>query len=71
MYSCTTLQVVLECDEKEYTILTIQSRVPIADAAFAEIPAGMLDGSGNFAGIAAKELKEETGIVIEESKYVI
>lgn len=32
--------VILECDEKEYTVLTVQARVPIANPAFAEIPAG-------------------------------
>jgi 8-oxo-dGTP pyrophosphatase MutT (NUDIX family) len=26
-----------------------------------ELPAGMLDGSGNFSGTAAKEIEEETG----------
>lgn len=37
-----------------------------------EIPAGMLDESDNFSGVAAKEIKEETGISIEhnEMKYL-
>jgi len=56
---------------KEYTILTIQPRVPIGLTQFAEIPAveGMIDG-GRFAGAAAKELKEETGINIDEDKLI-
>ena len=39
---------------KESALLTLQPRVPIGKAAFAEIPAGMLDGDGHFAGVAAK-----------------
>jgi ADP-sugar diphosphatase len=30
--------------------------------------AGMLDGSGHFAGVAAKELEEETGIIVTTDK---
>jgi ADP-sugar diphosphatase len=52
-------------DGKYYTVLTRQPRVPIGGALY-EIPAGMLDGNGNFAYVAAKELEEETGIVIRE-----
>jgi 8-oxo-dGTP pyrophosphatase MutT (NUDIX family) len=33
-----------------------------------EIPAGMLDASRTFAGVAAKEIKEETGLVIHEDE---
>jgi len=33
---------------------------------FPEIPAGMLDHSGDFAGVAAKEMKEECEISISE-----
>jgi ADP-sugar diphosphatase len=47
--------------EKDKTILTLQPRLAVPDFAFPEIPAGMLDGSGNFAGVAAKEIEEETG----------
>jgi len=35
-----------------------------------EIPAGMLDGSGNFAGKAASEMKEETGIVVKDGDMI-
>ena len=35
-----------------------------------EIPAGMLDGESNFVGVAAKELKEETGIEITAEKLI-
>jgi len=57
-------------DGKEYTVLTVQPRVPAGSAAFCEIPAGMLDGDGKFVGVAAKELKEETGLEIDSDKLI-
>lgn len=48
-------------DEEDKIILTLQPRVPVPHLSFPELPAGMLDGSGNFAGTAAKEIEEETG----------
>ena len=45
-----------------YTILTVQARFAIGKHSFAEIPAGMTDDNGDFVGVAAKEVKEETGI---------
>lgn len=36
----------------------------------AELPAGMLDDSGNFAGTAAKEIGEETGLEIPASDLI-
>lgn len=61
--------VIIECEGKSYTILTNQARVPIGGNLL-EIPAGMLDGSGNFGFVAAKELKEETGIVMNQAALV-
>jgi ADP-sugar diphosphatase len=58
--------VILECEGEEYTILTLQPRFPSGHFAFPEIVAGTLEGDGNFAGGAARELKEETGIEINE-----
>lgn len=58
--------VLLDCQGELYTVLVHQPRVAVGKGALAEIPAGMLDGEGNFAGVAAKELKEETGIIIKE-----
>lgn len=48
-------------DEEDKIILTLQPRIPVPHLSFPELPAGMLDGSGNFAGAAAKEIEEETG----------
>jgi MFS family permease len=49
---------------KKYAVLTVQPRVPTGSFDFVELPAGMLDGSGNFAGVAAKEIEEELHIKI-------
>ena len=57
-------------DGTEHALLTRQARVPIGWESFPEIPAGMLDGSGNFAGVAAKEMQEETGIVMEPRELI-
>jgi len=64
--------VILKCEEdgEEYTLLTVQPRVAIGKANFAEIPAGMLDASANFSGVAAKEMEEETGIRVSISDMV-
>eukprot|EP00033_Pygsuia_biforma_P003899 GCRY01004269.1.p1 GENE.GCRY01004269.1~~GCRY01004269.1.p1 ORF type:complete len:379 (-),score=98.36 GCRY01004269.1:152-1195(-) len=62
--------VVIECPDngEKYTILTRQPRAPVGRFfSLGEIPAGMLDGSGHFSGVAAKELQEETGISIKSS----
>lgn len=56
-------------DEKR-AILTIQPRIPAGSLAFAEIPAGMLDDSGSFAGGAAKEIQEETGLTIPQDELI-
>lgn len=56
---------VFTCKGTRYVVMTVQPRVPTGKFDFVEIPAGMLDGSGNFAGIAAKEIEEELGITIK------
>jgi ADP-sugar diphosphatase len=48
---------------KEFVILTKQFRIP-AGKFLLEAPAGMLDESGDFKGVAAKEIEEECGIHI-------
>jgi ADP-sugar diphosphatase len=56
--------------KEEYVILTVQPRIAAGSLAFTEIPAGMIDDSGSFAGAAAKEIEEETGLSIEEKELV-
>ena len=56
-------------DEKQ-VILTLQPRVPAGSLALAELPAGMLDDSGAFAGGAAKEIEEETGLQIPAEELI-
>jgi 8-oxo-dGTP pyrophosphatase MutT (NUDIX family) len=58
-------------DAGKRVILTIQPRIPAGSLAFAELPAGMLDDdSGTFAGGAAKEIEEETGLVIPKEELI-
>ncbi|KAJ5562588.1 hypothetical protein N7461_001349 [Penicillium sp. DV-2018c] len=57
-------------EEDKRVILTIQPRIPAGSLAFPEIPAGMLDDSGTFAGGAAKEIEEETGLRVEQGDLI-
>lgn len=59
-----------ESDTEKLVILAIQPRIPAGSLAFPEIPAGMLDDSGTFAGGAAKEIEEETGLSIHQDELV-
>ena len=56
-------------ENDKHAILTIQPRIAGGTLAFAEIPAGMLDG-GTFSGGAAKEIEEETGLKVKESELI-
>ncbi|PWA03543.1 hypothetical protein BB558_000225 [Smittium angustum] len=53
-----------------YVVLTSQPRIPVPDFHMLELPAGMLDGSGNFCGKAAEEIHEELGLKIDPSKLI-
>ncbi|KAI8579663.1 hypothetical protein K450DRAFT_240916 [Umbelopsis ramanniana AG] len=53
-------------EKGDRVIFTLQPRVPVPCIKMPELPAGMLDGSGSFSGTAAKEIEEETGLIIEE-----
>lgn len=71
------LQLVLQPDDTppgseidKHVILALQPRIPAGSLSFAELPAGMLDSSGTFAGAAAKEISEETGLEIDASKLL-
>jgi ADP-sugar diphosphatase len=54
------LRVVVE--NRKYVVLTRQMRAPIGTLVD-EIPAGMMDASSCFTGVAMKEIYEETGLV--------
>lgn len=60
----------LKCNGKLKTILTVQPRIATGRTNFRETPAGMLDGSGNFGGVAAKELKEELEMTVEADELI-
>ncbi|ORX88830.1 hypothetical protein K493DRAFT_235441 [Basidiobolus meristosporus CBS 931.73] len=57
-------------DPKEYVVLTVQPRIPVGSLSFTELPAGMLDDSGEFSGTASRELEEETGLVINHEELI-
>lgn len=60
-----------EGDEREkHVLLTVQPRVPVGGLKFVELPAGMVDGEGTFAGAAAREMQEELGLEIKEAELV-
>lgn len=56
---------VFECEGEEYAVVTVQPRIATGSFAFTEVCAGMLDGSGNFKGVAALELEQELQVVID------
>ncbi|KAL9647482.1 hypothetical protein ABK040_006842 [Willaertia magna] len=62
--------IVLQCEGKDYLLLVQQPRIPIGVFNFVELPAGMLDDDGNFSGVAAKEVKEETGLEIKDNDLI-
>ncbi|KAI0848491.1 hypothetical protein F5Y00DRAFT_262587 [Daldinia vernicosa] len=55
-------------DDERYVVLTVQARIPAGSLAFVELPAGMVDEGGTFAGTAAQEIKEELGLEIPASE---
>ena len=52
----------VDVEGKKYVVLTRQIRAPIGEL-LDEIPAGMMDDKSCFAGVAIKEIQEETGLV--------
>jgi ADP-sugar diphosphatase len=56
--------------DERWVVMTEQPRVPAGSLSFIEIPAGMLDDAGNFAGKAAEEIQEETGFKLPESELI-
>lgn len=65
-----SILLILHCRDQGWIVCTRQARVPIGKTNFLELPAGMLDDSGDFVGIAAKELEEETGIRLKATDLI-
>ena len=65
-----SILLILYCGDEGWVVCTRQARVPVGKENLLELPAGMLDDSGNFAGIAAKELAEETGIRLNATDLI-
>ena len=69
-----SVAVLIELTAKEtgdrYAVMTVQARLPTPEDRSLEVPAGMMDGRGEFVGAAAKELKEETGIVVSQENLI-
>lgn len=67
-----SILVLLRCIDsgQVFVVCCRQPRVPVGKSSLLELPAGMLDDSGSFVGVAAKELEEETGIKIEAADLV-
>ena len=61
----------VEGEAEPRLLLVRQARVPAAEPALAEIPAGMMDhGSENPLDVAVRELEEETGLKAAPSEMV-
>jgi ADP-sugar diphosphatase len=56
--------------DERWVVMTEQPRIPAGSLSFLEIPAGMMDGDMNFKGAAAKEIREETGLVMKSSELI-
>jgi 8-oxo-dGTP pyrophosphatase MutT (NUDIX family) len=70
--SVAMLMILRPSDSKNerWVVMTEQARIPAGSLRFMEIPAGMMDKSGTFAGAAAKEIKEETGLEVKEKELI-
>jgi hypothetical protein len=53
-HSAVAILVILKCETERWVVLCRQPRIPVGRADYMEIPAGMLDESRQFAGVAAK-----------------
>ncbi|KAN0116877.1 hypothetical protein V8E51_002854 [Hyaloscypha variabilis] len=60
-----------DSNSERWVVMTDQPRIPAGSLRFWEIPAGMIDDDTNdFSGTAAKEIKEETGLVVPRSELI-
>lgn len=53
-----------------YVLLTVQPRTPTDSLSFVDLPEGMMNRDSNFAGVAAKEIEEKLGIVINQTELI-
>lgn len=51
---------ILVCKGEKWVVCCRQPRIPIGRSDYLEVPAGMLDDSGHFAGVAAKVSTEKS-----------
>ncbi|KAM5489086.1 hypothetical protein MaudMau93_003811 [Microsporum audouinii] len=72
--TATINQLILQPDDvsngDKHVVLTVQPRIPAGSLSFTELPAGMIDENGSFAGAAAKEIHEETGLDIKQDELI-
>ena len=61
--------IILRADT-DYVLLVTLDSVAASEPAFPSLPAGMLDGNGSFAGVAAREIEEETGLIIAQADLI-
>lgn len=62
--------VVLRCEGEKYLLLVRQPRPAISEQASLEIPAGILDWSGDYRKVALSELEEEAQIKADDSELI-
>ncbi|MBR2197076.1 MAG: NUDIX domain-containing protein [Fibrobacter sp.] len=62
--------VVLRCEGKKYLLLVRQPRFAISEQASLEIPAGILDWTGDYRKVALSELEEEAQIKVDDSELI-
>lgn len=62
--------VVLKCEGKKYLLLVRQPRFAISEQASLEIPAGILDWTGDYRKVALSELEEEAQIKADDSELI-
>jgi ADP-sugar diphosphatase len=60
-----------DSNSERWVVMTDQPRIPAGSLRFWEIPAGMIDDdTDDFSGTAAKEIKEETGLVVPRRELI-
>jgi ADP-sugar diphosphatase len=68
--SVSILIILILPNGEKHILLVVQPRISIGCSSYIEAVAGMMDENGNFIGVAAKEIKEETGLDIVERDLI-